>query len=121
MNSLNSRSTLSESHLSQDVLGQFVREWFQRFKRPYRLIELRLFGSRAKGLAKESSDYDLFIVLEENNPSLLASTKLQLYQALKAQFQAQFDLTLMNSLEFERALTGFQNVALDAISEGVEL
>jgi len=121
MNSLYSRSTLIEVPVSPKALGQFVREWFQKFKRPYRLIELRLFGSRAKGLAKESSDYDLFIVIEENNPSLLASTKLQLYQALKAQFPAQFDLTLMNSSEFERALTGFQNVALDAISEGVIL
>lgn len=52
---------------------------------PDRLLEVRLFGSRARGTARPGSDWDLFLIVRDRDPAWMD----RLY-ALAAEFQARY-------------------------------
>ncbi len=56
------------SHRENMALGRLVAELVEHF--PQQLVEIRLFGSKARGTAEAESDIDVLLVLEEYNEDL---------------------------------------------------
>jgi uncharacterized protein len=51
---------------SEDILGHITRTIVERF-RPYRIV---LFGSQARGDAGPDADYDIFVEMDSDGPSV---------------------------------------------------
>ena len=95
-----------------DLMGKIVSAY-----RGYlgdRLVSLALFGSRARGDAQESSDYDLFIVARDL-PAKLWDRQLFLRKPLKP-FKESFSVIAKSPEEFEAALPSlYLDLAVDGI------
>jgi len=49
------------------IINQFKSQLLKNVS----VVDFRLFGSRAKGISREFSDYDFFIVVEDNSPEVI--------------------------------------------------
>lgn len=95
------------------VLGQAV-EALQRSLGD-RLISVVLFGSRARGEAREDSDWDL-LVLARDLPSRLFQRHRVLKQMLPAAERGRLSLLAKTPQEFEASLPAlYLDIALDGI------
>ena len=95
------------------VLGQAV-EALQRGLGD-RLISVVLFGSRARGEAREDSDWDL-LVLARDLPSRLFQRHRVLKQMLPAAERGRLSLLAKTPQEFEASLPAlYLDIALDGI------
>jgi uncharacterized protein len=81
------------------------------------LISMILFGSRARGDAKESSDYDLFIVAEELPPKPFKRV-LFIRSPLKGQFEEKFCIIAKTP---EEVLSDFPPLFLNLGVDGIIL
>ena len=82
-----------------------------------RLISMVLFGSRARGDAKETSDYDLFIVAEELPPKPFKRV-LFIRTPLRGQFEEKFCIIAKTP---EEVLSDFPPLFLDLGLDGIIL
>jgi predicted nucleotidyltransferase len=95
------------------VLGQSI----EALKRGLgnRLIAVVLFGSRARGEAREDSDWDL-LVLAQNLPPRLFQRHRALKQMLPAAQRGRISLLAKTPQEFEASLPAlYLDIALDGI------
>jgi predicted nucleotidyltransferase len=63
---------ISEPIDTQSAPDPVARAFAQRLRRRLggRIREVRLFGSRARGDARESSDYDMLVVVDQRTPEI---------------------------------------------------
>jgi predicted nucleotidyltransferase len=82
-------------------------------------VELWLFGSRARGDAREDSDWDVLAVLPDNSPPI----HLDPMTAWTVRYRQETPVTLLTTTEGElRSIWGLPNtVGYDLAREGVRL
>ena len=59
-----------------------LREYKERYGKQYGIEEIGLFGSYARGDAKEKSDVDIFLRLKRSNLFLLSRIRIELEELL---------------------------------------
>ena len=80
-----------------------------------RLVSIVLFGSRARGDASESSDYDFFIIAEDL-PEKLFKRKLFIRRPLKGQFKEKLSITAKTPGEMANSFPSlFLDLSLDGL------
>ncbi len=71
-----------DGHRNQDRLSKADRETIAQFRHcltaKVPIVDLYLFGSRARGDAEPDSDFDMFIVLDVNTPNCLPELRQQI-------------------------------------------
>ena len=72
-----------DSEIQREVLDDdpALREIVQLLADAYHPLQIYLFGSKARGTAGPDSDYDLLVVMSDDAPAKLRSSKLA-YQSL---------------------------------------
>ncbi len=77
--------------LKKEEIISYLKTQKEDFFTNYKLVKLGLFGSFAKGEAKENSDIDLIIEFQINTPNL-SEKKAALKATVKAKFNRDVDL-----------------------------
>jgi predicted nucleotidyltransferase len=77
------------------VIEARVREFFER--RPAGVVAVYLFGSVARGDAREGSDVDLAVLLAEDPPRTLDGLGLDLADELQAELGSPVQVVVMNA------------------------
>ena len=84
----------------EDVAGEYARR--VRAQLGTRVKEIRLFGSRARGDAREHSDYDVLIILEQRDPKLRAEI-LEIAARMMDQYGVLVATVLRSAEEWHRS------------------
>lgn len=87
-----------------------------------RLLEVKIFGSQARGQRREESDLDLFVMVE----GLDRSDRRALYDLatdlnLEYDFQEYLAPLVMSRAEFEHLCQRERRLALDILAEGIPI
>lgn len=108
--------TSSKAHGQEPVVREFVEEVRQRLGP--RLYQVLLFGSRARGEAREDSDYDMLVVVDRRTPELRA-TILEIEHQLMDRYGRLVATVLRSEEEWQRT-QGFP-LARNIAREGIPL
>ena len=100
-------------------MEDLAREYAKRIRTRLgpRVKEVRLFGSRARGDAREYSDYDVLVVLDQRSPELRAEIL-----DIGARMMDQYGIlvaTVLRSVEEWRGSQGYpfaRNIARESIA-----
>ncbi len=84
----------------------------------FKPLKIYLFGSQAKGTAKEDSDYDFLIVIE-NSEKTLPERMIEANHVLKGR-KYPVDIFVYTKQEFNESKDEFGSIAYLAINEGLE-
>lgn len=88
-------------------------------QKEFQIIDVYLFGSRAKGSASSSSDYDLFIVIKESN--VTPHERAKKGRELLWNLPHSVDLFIYTQTEFEDWKNEFSSIPYIAFHEGLRL
>ncbi len=68
--------------LQQNKILSTLKEYKKKYAKQYGIEEIGLFGSYARGEAKEESDVDVFLKLKHSNLFLLSRIRIELEDIL---------------------------------------
>ena len=101
-----------------DILRQLKHRLQQHFNNAIR--DVILFGSRAKGTARDDSDYDVLIVLNKNDYDWKFRDEVtDVVYDLELDYDILVDKHLISIDELEHSLRGAQPIFRNAIEQGV--
>lgn len=98
-----------------EILNEIVSRLVSRFQ-PSKVF---LFGSRASGVARPDSDYDLLLVVKESD--LQPFQRMQEAHRLLWDLHRSVDVFIFTETEFESWKDDFGSIANTVATEGVEL
>ncbi len=102
---------MTKSHQEQEILRQIVSALREGLGN--RLVAVILFGSRARGDASDSSDWDI-LVIAEDLPSKVFARRALLLQALPQRYRGAISVLAKTPEEFEAHLPSlYLDIALD--------
>ena len=85
-----------------------ITEKVRPIAKKYNLKEVYLFGSYARGEAREDSDVDLFYIKKDNSMSLL--TKYKMLSEFEESLEKKVDLISATALELNKEIPGTQTI-----------
>ncbi len=87
---------------------------------PGRLLELRVFGSQARGEAKEDSDVDLFVLLDERDVAADKAIAEAVYETYTAyEYELFLAPLIMSGAHFQDLVRRERLIARNILDEGV--
>ena len=104
-------SSLHQDKKLADIVG--------KLKNHFHPTKLYLFGSRAKGAAREGSDYDLFLIVKRSDKSSTERMK-DAYRILWGA-TLPVDVFVYTEEEFDESKDEVNSIANTVVAEGVEL
>ncbi len=66
----------------QNKILSTLREYKKKYAKQYGIVEIGIFGSYARGEAKEESDVDVFLKLKHSNLFLLSRIRIEIEDLL---------------------------------------
>ena len=97
---------------------QIVREFQRRLAAIVSVVDLRVFGSRARGDAAPDSDLDVFIELEESTPDLRQRIS-EIAWEVGFEMDRIISTVVTTRAELEQGAMGASPLALNVEREGV--
>lgn len=108
------------------MLGPFLRGAVERFKRaiedrwPGRILDVRVFGSVARGEQHAESDLDVFVMVDEIDSEIkygICDAAWSVNYELDMPFQ--ISTLVMSKEHFEELLRRERRIAQDILNEGI--
>ena len=96
-----------------------IRPLLQRIWAEFRPVEVRLFGSRARGEARAASDWDLFVVVPDESAAL--ADDLFAGYRLRRELGIPADIVLCPNAEFLEDRDTPNTLAFEAAHHGVRI
>lgn len=96
-----------------------LSEIVRKLKSYFKPEKIYLFGSRARGTAREDSDYDIFLIVKDSQKSKLErmdEANLVLWGRTSS-----VDVFVYTQKEFDDSKLQFQSIPYIVVTEGVEL
>lgn len=103
---------------------ELAREYARRLKQELgpRLVEVRVFGSRARGDHRTDSDLDLFVLVDRaDRPTRNVATDLATDLNLERGFEPFLAPLVMDEPEFELLQGRERRLARDILTQGIKL
>lgn len=100
------------------ILGEIKSVLEKKFKDEIKHVIL--FGSRAKGHAKEHSDYDILVILNRDEYNWKYKHKImELIYNIELENDIYIDIHILSEYELNNTLRGSQPIFTSAIKNGV--
>ncbi len=94
-------------------------ETITKLKKHFKPEKIYLFGSRAKGLQSEGSDYDLFLIVKHSNKSV--AERMNEANDILWGRRISVDVFIYTEDEFNEFKQDVNSIAFIATTEGMEL
>ena len=103
-----------------DFLNKFKQKVLRAF--PHRIKTIALFGSRATGRAKKDSDYDVFIMVDRRDRTLV-DTLFDIAYDIYIESNLTFDISpvIMSEEFFNARLSQERRIAREITEQGIPL
>jgi predicted nucleotidyltransferase len=85
------------------------------------VAEIYLFGSFAKEMPREASDYDLYVVITDDSGMREAEADLAIRQGLRGKRKRGIDMLVGNQSKFNRRKDYFYSIENEVKETGVKL
>ncbi len=102
----------NNSEIINDLKSHLIRNYGSDIK------DVILFGSRAKGVSKEYSDYDILIVLNNDYSGKDENKILDLCYDIDLKYNILLDIHLLSNSELS-SIRGKQPIFINAIQSGI--
>ena len=108
------------SNKDNDFLNKFKQKVLHAF--PHRIKSITLFGSRATGRAKRDSDYDVFIMVDSRDRTLV-ETLFDIAYDIYMESNLTFDISpvIMSEDFFNSRLSQERRIAREIVEQGIPL
>ena len=110
-------ATSYATHVVADVQTQIVNELKHTINKKYVLLEMRLFGSNARGDATKDSDIDIFVRLSEAN-RVIEEDVFDMAYALELKYDCLIDIIVLADTtlqHYSNQIPLYQNILHDGV------
>jgi predicted nucleotidyltransferase len=108
------------SKKDSDFLNKFKKRVLHAF--PQRIKSISLFGSRAAGVGKKDSDYDVFIMVDRRDRTLVDAIFDIAYDIyIESNLTVDISPVIMSEEFFNARLSQERRIAIEIVEQGIPL